>query len=451
MEGRLSLLVIDDDDLILKSIQMVLPAQWDFVGLRDLKDLPTNKRFDAAFVDLHLTGDLSKVEGLKVIEKLIAKHPHLDLVAISGNLDRNLMESCLKAGASRFLAKPLSEEEIQLTLAKVEALILLQATSSRPPGQARWIGTSPPSQEVLKQIALLKGEPGPILIEGESGTGKEIVSRLLHNQEDRRPFIQLNVAAVPDALFESEFFGHLRGSFTGAEQNKMGLAEAAHGGDLFLDELEALSPQAQVKLLRFLETGEVRRVGSKDLIHVNTRVIAASNQNLEPLVKKEKFREDLFYRLNGKRIRLPPLRNRLADIKQLSTHFLEQERPRRKKTLDEDALATLVGYDWPGNVRELKRVLEQASLVSPLPIIRGEDLLPIIKPSSQPIDRKRIDLTRGLANLVEEFEKMAITDALKANSDVDEAARTLKISRSSLYKKIKDYDINVTDDRNTLV
>lgn len=444
MSSQLKLLIVDDDELVLKSIQLALPPQWVPLMAKRAQEIPETP-IDAAFVDLHLSGDITKAEGLKVIQRLAERDPHLEIIAFSGNLDRSLMEASLKAGASKFLAKPLSEEEITLVLGKIEAYIQLQNAGRRPEA-TRWVGQGEKSADVRKQIARLRGETGPILIEGETGTGKEIVSRLLQEQEKRGPFVQLNVAAVPDALFESELFGHVRGAFTGADQNKMGLAELAHGGDLFLDEIEALSPQGQVKLLRFLESGEIRRVGGKDTIKIKTRVIAATNQSLEDLCKKERFREDLLWRLGGKRIKLPPLRERLEDILELAQYFLDQERPRRHKTISPEGLEALKDYQWPGNVRELRRVLEQISLVSPLPIIRDIDVFSVLRPTRSMGEAEPIDMSLGLQPLVEKFEARVIRIALKMTKDVDEAARILKISRSSLYKKIKDYGIEISDD-----
>src|SRR5690606_4821239 len=175
-------------------------------------------------------------------------------------------------------------------------------------------------------------------------------------QEGERPFIAVNMASLPDNLFESEMFGHMKGAFTGADQNKVGLCEAAHGGDLFLDEIEALSPAHQAKLLRFLESGEVRRIGAKETIQVDCRTISASNQNLEKMVRDGEFREDLYFRLCSHKILLPPLRQRKEDIAELSQYFLDLEKPRRNKSFSEDGLKALTEYHWPGNIRELRRV-----------------------------------------------------------------------------------------------
>jgi len=445
-ETRMKLLVVDDDDLIAASIRMSLPSNWRMTHATGLAGAHGGP-FTAAFCDMHLTGDLSRAEGVQVIQKLRANDPHLEIIAMSGNLDRELMEACLKAGASRFLAKPLSPEELKLTLEKIEALLLIRDVAYRGLPTTPWIGETAVSQKVRRDIASLRGEAGPILIEGESGTGKEVATGLIHAQEsnsrETRPFISVNLAALPEAVFESEFFGHVRGAFTGADQNKMGLAEAAHGGDLFLDEVEALPLSQQAKLLRFLESGEVRRVGAKDSIRVNVRVIAATNRNLDTMVKEGKFREDLLWRLNGRKINLPTLRDRLDDVGALAQYFLERERPRRNKTLQPDAVEMLKSHDWPGNVRELKRVCEQLALHSPLPFIRAEDAERILPRTgvSANTGGQKYDLSRGLNALMEEFEAGLIKQALAANSDVDQTALLLGISRSSLYKKIKDYSI----------
>jgi DNA-binding NtrC family response regulator len=443
-DPRLKLLVVDDDDLIAASLRMALPPTWRMTH-ETAAPKESAGPFTAAFVDMHLSGNVAKAEGLQVIETLRERDPHLEIVAMSGNLDRTLMEACLKAGASRFLAKPLTPEEVGLTLDKIEALLLLREATGRSSRTAPWIGDSELSNRVRREIAALKGEGGPILIEGESGTGKEVAAGLIHAQESTgRAFVSVNLGALPETVFESEFFGHVRGAFTGADQNKMGLAEAAHGGDLFLDEVEALPMSQQAKLLRFLESGEIRRVGAKDSMKVQVRIIAATNRNLEMLVKEGKFREDLLWRLNGRKLLLPPLRERLDDVVSLAKHFLDLERPRRNKSLADDALEALKAHSWPGNVRELKRVVEQLALHAPLPIIRADDVARVLPTSAKISGLPNLDLSRGLGPLVEAFEADLIRQALSKKEDVDEAAALLGISRSSLYKKIKDYQIDLS-------
>ncbi len=440
-----SLLIVDDDQLVHQSLKMCIPPHWKVFSAPRLEAIQYERFYHAAFVDMHLEPG-KKADGPQVIEKLVKHNNQLEVVAMSGDLSRSLMESCLKAGAQKFLAKPLMPEEVLLILEKIEALWDLRSIdpSAQRKG-SRWVGTSPASQKIKKRIADLRGETNTVLIEGETGCGKEVVARLLHEQEGERPFIAVNLASLPENLFESEMFGHVKGAFTGADQNKVGLAEAAHGGDLFLDEIEALPLSQQAKLLRFLETGEVRKVGAKESSQVKVRVIAASNKPLDKMVKAGEFREDLLYRLNSQRVELVPLRERLEDIEELAKHFLEAERPRRNKTFAEDGLAALKKYNWPGNVRELKRVCEQLSLTSPLPFIREEDVLNWLKPAATPVGAPSytaIDFNKGLNTLVEEFEAHAIRTCLKQTQDIESAAKVLQISRSNLYKKIKDYNID---------
>lgn len=435
------LLLVDDDPLIADSLKLMLPANWRLTAVRDTKLLDARMMIHAAFVDMHLTS-AAKAEGPAVIELLAAHNPNTEIIAISGDLSMELMELCLKNGAKKFLAKPLQTDEVISTLEKIEAYWELRQMEkrSRVGSQITWVGDSPASLTVKKGIASLRGESGPILILGETGTGKEVAFRLLNQQEPNRPAVAVNVAGLTDTLFESEMFGHVRGAFTGADQNKVGLAEAAHGGDLFLDEVEALSLASQVKLLRFLETGEIRRVGGKDISHVQARVIVASNQNLRELCKQRKFREDLLFRISGKTLNLPALRERTEDIATLAKYFFDQQRPRSNKTLSPEALARLQTYSWPGNVRELKRVCEQLALTAQLPIVRASDVDALLGNGSAGGER-RYDLNSGLDQLVVEFEAQVIQQALQASPDVDSAAQLLKISRSSIYKKIKDYGI----------
>lgn len=441
---QFTLLIVDDDPMIHQSLKLIAPKYWKIYSAFDLDQIQTHRHYHAAFVDMHLTNDLAKFEGLSALKKLSESSPQIELIAMSGDLSRELMEKCLQVGAQRFIAKPLHPEEIQLILEKIEALWNLRNISTGSPKKVRLVGSAPASENIRSQIASLKGEKKAVLIEGETGTGKEVVAHLLHQQEGVRPLIAVNLANIPDNLFESEMFGHLKGAFTGADSNKIGLIEAAHGGDLFLDEIEALPLQQQAKLLRFLETGEIRKVGAKENIIVETRVIAATNRNLEDMVSKGEFREDLLYRIKGQKILLPPLRNRKEDIPDLAQHFLALERPQRNKSFTPDALEALTAYPWPGNIRELRRICEQLTLTSPLPIIRAEDVRNLIHPmsSSDSVQKNTvIDLKKGLNTLISEFECQVIKLALEETKDIEQAAQVLKISRSNLYKKIKEYSI----------
>ncbi len=438
------LLVVDDDSLIVDSLRLLLPKHWKMTAVKDPSLVDSKMLIHAAMVDMHLTDDHSHAEGPEVIAKLTKHNPQVEVIAMSGDLSVELMEQCLKNGAQKFLAKPLMPDEVLSNLEKIEAVWMMRQMEGRQQtGQIQWVGQSPQALDVKKQIASFRGEPGPILIEGETGTGKEVAFRILNQQELSRPFVAVNIASIPENLFESEMFGHVRGAFTGADQMKIGLTEAAHGGDLFLDEIEALPLTQQVKLLRFLETGEVRKVGAKEAVNVKTRVICASNQNLQELVKKGEFREDLLFRISGKKLFLPALRDRKSDIKDLAQLFMNQQKPRVNKSLSPESITALQAYAWPGNVRELRRICEQLALTCPLPIIRAEDVERLLSPSSgSGHNGDWIELNKGLSKLVEEFEALVIRKCLEQSQDMDAAIQTLQVSRSSLYKKIKDYQID---------
>ena len=447
LNKEFSLLFVDDDPLLHQSLKLIMPKQWRVISCQDPALVPFDKFFHLAFVDMHLTKNSNQKnpEGLEVIKKLSETQPQLEIVAASGDWSRDIMEKALKNGAQKFLAKPWQVDEVHSILEKTEALWHIRnvAHSSR---QTVWIGQSEISQDLKKTLARLKGETTPVLIEGETGTGKEVVARVLHEQESERPFIPVNVAAIAENLFESEMFGYTKGAFTGADQLKVGLIEAAHGGDLFLDEIEEFPLQHQAKLLRFLESGEIRKVGGKDVQKVQTRVIAASNKSLEALVKEGKFREDLYFRLASQKIQLPPLRLRLEDVKALAEFFLEKQKPRYNKTLTQDGIEALTKYNWPGNVRELKRVCEQLALTSPLPLIRSEDVSQWIKPTAKISSNQKIDFSVGLTKLVENYEAQVIQSYLETEADMDKAAQGLQISKSNLYKKIKDYNLKTKGD-----
>tara|TARA_B100000749_G_scaffold280887_1_gene279888 strand:- start:129997 stop:131361 length:1365 start_codon:yes stop_codon:yes gene_type:complete len=446
LDTALNLLVVDDEQIILDSVDLMLQAPWKARGITKQCNIPKDESFHAALIDIHLSGELDEFEGLDLIADLHKQNPTMEIIAISGDQSREVMEKCLEAGATRFLEKPLREKEVLMTLEKVEALVLLQ--NARQRGQWKsggWIGESPFSQSLRRTIAELRSEPGPILIEGETGTGKEVVAQMFFEQTPHHPIVKVNAAAIPEHLFDSEFFGHTKGAFTGAHNNKIGFAEAAHGGTLFIDEIEALHPNHQAKLLRFLESGEIQKVGSTQTTTVHVRVIAATNCSLQKMVDSGEFRDDLLWRISGHKIELLPLRERLEDMSFLVDHFLSLH-PDRQKTLEPDALQVLKLHRWPGNVRELKKVIDQAVSRAPLPIIRAKDLDPLIDSgktwklltkSTSSVDNYSV----GLTQLVQQFEKQVIEDCLNSYQDIGKTGEVLQVSRSNLYKKIKDHNI----------
>lgn len=448
--SELNLLVVDDDPIIQQLFKTLVGKPWRLFSFQDYTQLPKDIIFHAAFVDMHLKKNLNDPIGVSVIKELFERDPQTEMVAMSGILDRKTMEACLIAGAQKFLAKPLSKEELLATLDKILAHWQIRNFDFHNRGKRapRWVGQSEASQKILRQISMTKGERKSILIEGETGTGKEVLASLIHNQESERPFVAVNSSSIPENLFESEMFGHVKGAFTGADSHKMGLVEAAHGGDLFLDEMEAMPLSFQAKLLRFLESGEIRRVGAKESTRVQVRTIVASNRSLLEMISKGDFREDLYYRLSSQKMTIPPLRERKEDIPDLINHFIDQERPSKNKSIESEALLQLKAYDWPGNVRELKRITEQLCLISPLPIIRGSDVSALLATNAMAqttvvnTGDDRYDLKLGLEAVLKAFEKKMIETALKQfHTDIDETAQFLKVSRSNLYKKIKDLKI----------
>lgn len=438
----LNLLIVDDDALLANSVKLMAPAGFK-VFIATKPDLvPDHVFFHAAMVDMHI---LSKVgdtpDGPAIILQLLKKNPQTEVVSMSGDLNRQNMEMAIKAGAARFLAKPLIAAEVTLILEKIMALWQLRQVDYSNHRKTTLVGHSTAIEHIKKTVASLKGERNSVLIEGETGTGKDVIARLLAQQEGAKPFVTINCAGIPENLFESEFFGHIKGSFTGADQNKVGLCEAANGGDLFLDEIEALPLSQQAKLLRFLETGEVKKVGSKESFHVDVRVMAASNQPLKQLITEKKFREDLYFRISAHKISLPCLRDRKEDISEIAKYFLEKDKAKRNKQFDQEAFEALKSYDWPGNIRELKRVCEQLVLTSPLPVVRKEDVSRLLFSNDIPETTSEINLEQSLESYINAQEKKFITLLLKQNNNIDQACNSLQISKSSLYKKIKDYGI----------
>jgi DNA-binding NtrC family response regulator len=435
------LLVVEDDPQIISSLELLLPVDWKMTWIKDPSLISGRIKAHAAFVDMHLSPE-GPAQGPQIIRQLLQHNATLEVVAMSGDLSLELMEDCLNAGARQYLAKPFSKEEVLAQLEKIRALWSLRNPQTNRANYQ--FGPSHSSQLLQKEIANLVGEPGPVLIHGETGTGKEIVFKALNAQEQNRPAVSVNISALTETLFESELFGHIKGAFTGADQNKIGLVEAAQNGDLFLDEIEALSLSNQVKLLRFLESGEFKKVGAKDFQYSNCRVIVASNENLKELVAQGKFREDLYFRICGKTIELTPLRERPEDISFFADHFLNQLKPRINKAWSPEVLPTLKKYPWPGNLRELKRVAEQAAQIARLPMIRETDVRGLLNSADNTSSAMNIE--KGLDQALQIFEKEMILHAMRLSEGPEAAAELLKISRSTLYKKLKDHNLS-TDKR----
>lgn len=441
MSSLFNLLIAEDDLSLAAALKLMVPDGFKVYVTKNLDLIPDHVFFHAALVDMHLTSKVGETaDGPIIIDYLVKKNPQVEVVSMSGDLNRENMEAAIRAGAQRFLSKPLHPEEVTLVLEKILAYWQLRQFEFSNHSQIKLIGSSASTENLRKKIASLKNEKSAILIEAETGCGKDVVARILNQQQGKIPFVTINCAALNENLFESEFFGHVKGAFTGADQNKIGLAEAAHGGDLFLDEIEALPLSQQAKLLRFLESGEIRKLGAKEHVTVQTRIIVASNQPLKKMVEEKKFREDLYFRISSQKIDIDPLRNRLDDLEILAKYFIDSEKPRRNKELSIDAVALLKKYDWPGNVRELKRVCEQLVLTSPLPVIRSQEIHNLLFSHIESVSDEELKNV-SLSDYMNEKEKIFLDFHLKKEKDLDLICKNLQISKSNLYKKIKDYGL----------
>jgi len=366
-----------------------------------------------------------------------------------------LATQAMKVGAYDYLPKPFGADEVLLTLRKAEERESLRKEVGRLRSEVRAdrrfgeiVARSPAMVRALEVAAKVARHPSPVLISGASGTGKELVARLIHRESERAegPFVPVNCGAIPDTLLESEFFGYVRGAFTGADRDRGGLFEAADRGTLFLDEVGELPTNLQVKLLRALQEGEVRRLGGSESRKVDVRVIAASNRDLESLVQQGDFREDLYYRLAVVPIHLPPLSRRREEIPDLVYHFLERHQERlgvKVETVAPEAMEALLAYPWPGNIRELENLLERVAVLADGTEIRVEDLPEdVLHPAPQrsPVDFSDDDLS--VKRHSAELERVLIQRALeRTGGNKTQAADLLELSPRALRYKIRDYGL----------
>ncbi len=388
---------------------------------------------DVVVTDLMMPG----MRGSELLTRVREKRPEINVIAITafGSIESAI--ELVKQGAFDYLTKPFGTEDFLLAVTRAleesrwrrEAALLARDMEPPLPG---FVGASLPMQEVFALIRRIGPSTRAALLTGESGTGKELVARALHAISQRREFIAVNCSALPEQLLESELFGHDRGAFTGAERSSMGLFEAAHGGTLFLDEIGELPAALQPKLLRALESGEIRRVGATTAQRVDARVVAASNRDLDAEVAAGRFREDLFWRLNVLHIHLPPLRDRPADIPPLAEHFAG-DRP-----IAGDAMALLTAYPWPGNVRELRNAIDRALTLSTGDTVRPDDLPPRILRAGRATTIVS-DASRRQVSL-RDLEREYILEILRqVGGNKTRAAEILGLDRKTLYRKLDEY------------
>jgi two-component system response regulator AtoC len=411
---------------------------------------------DAILLDIMMPG-MSGIEVLQHIKQVLPDVPVI-MVSAQGALDVAI--EAMKLGAYEYLVKGQDElVKIETTIKNAIQTYALQNEVQRLreaiPQHYRFeeiVGESEPMQQVFRLIEKAARSDITVLIHGESGTGKELVARAIHYNSARRhePFVVVNCAAIPRELVESEFFGHEKGAFTGAYTRKIGKFEQAHRGTIFLDEIGEMDPSLQVKLLRVLQNREIQRVGGQETIHVDVRIIAATNRNLREAMQKGEFREDLYYRLFSFPIYLPPLRERGQDVLLLAQHFLKQAlraHPEGPKKFSREALQAIARYPWPGNVRELKNAVERAVLIAEGPEITVEDLLlenPQLTAVSSAAVREAVapasgSVVREIVPL-EELKRQAVIQAFEAcGRNVDRAAVQLGIGRATMYRLLKKY------------
>lgn len=434
----------DDETSLQELMKLELPRLGHRVtvcpdGLTAIAALDKNT-YDCILVDLDMPGR----DGISVIAHCKEVSPDTEAVVLTGKSSMETAIAALRHGAFDYLTKPCKLVELQALLKRVsdkrqltQKYRALQHRVQRLEGTPRLIGHTPAMHKVRILIEKVAPTNSTVLILGETGTGKELVARALHDQSARAdsPFVAINCGALPETLIESELFGHRKGAFTGADDHRVGLFEVAHGGTIFLDEIGELPKAMQAKLLRVLESGEIRRVGENKTTQVDVRVICATHRDLQAMVAEEEFREDLMYRINPFEIHLPPLRERIQDVPDLARHLLA--RHRGKQAIDaliaDDAIEVLISHIWPGNVRELANVIEHATILCDSGPIRAEHL-PQQLASRQLQGAAR--LRRGVITL-RDLEMDAIHDALDRNEgNKPKAAEELGISLKTLYNKL---------------
>ncbi len=442
MSKRYKVLIVDDEiavtTLLQEELQELDTYQVDLAADgAEAINLIQKSLYDVVLLDMKMP----RVGGKEVLEFIQEHSPSSQVIILSQYADLKMAVETTKLGAYEVLSKPYDIDQIEQTIQRAierKKLDIDNTLLKRVVPHAELIGKSKAIIQLQETIRKVADSDSMILIFGPSGTGKELVANLIHDNSPRRdrPFVPVNCSSIPDTLLESELFGHEKGAFTNAYAAKPGLVEVANGGTLFLDEVGDISPIIQPKLLRFLETGDFRRVGGTNELMADVRVISATNKNLQEEARAGRFREDLLYRLNVITVRVPPLRDHLEDIPLLVEHFLQKKsKSKQPKKLTEQALQTMVLYEWPGNVRELEHIIEGAIILSSGESIDVDDLH---------LGDRQSDIPAASLS-IEEIEKQHIKKVLKLfNGNRKKTAEALNISEKGLYLKIKEY--NLTND-----
>jgi two-component system, NtrC family, nitrogen regulation response regulator NtrX len=449
------ILVVDDEEPIRKTLRMtleyegyeVVEASSGAEALVLIEKEPT----DLVFLDIKMPG----MDGLEVLEKLTERAAGPQVIMVSGHGSVQTAVQATKLGAFDFIEKPLETERVLVAvrnaLERKELEDEVGRLRFRFEQRYRMVGSSSALEKVREAIRRSAPTNATVLITGESGTGKELVARAIHSnsQRARGPFVQVNCAAIPEDLIESELFGHEKGSFTGATAKQIGKFEQAHRGTIFLDEVGDMSPRTQAKVLRVLQEGEVERVGSPSTIKVDVRVIAATNKDLKKEIEEGKFREDLFFRLSVIPIHTPSLRERREDIEPLVEHFVSSfasEDNLRKKSFSREAMACLMSASWKGNVRELRNTVERLLIMAPSDRIEPSDLPDSIRYGEEASSNGG-EGTSTLKEFKEVSERAFLVQKLRENGwNISQTAQVIGTPRSNLYKKLEQYKIHQEED-----
>ncbi|MEN8231185.1 MAG: sigma-54 dependent transcriptional regulator [Thermodesulfobacteriota bacterium] len=455
-----AILVVDDELSMREFLKILLDKEGYEVSTASEAssaiDLITCQNFDLVISDIKMPG----MGGLSLLGKIKEINNSLPVIMITAFASPDNAVIAMKRGAFDYITKPFKVDEIiKIVKSAISsaATITTDEITSETESFEGIIGNSPEMLEIYNLISRIAPTPASILIYGDSGTGKELVANAIHNlsKVQDKPFVPITCSAIPESLLESELFGHMKGSFTGAISNKMGLFEQAEGGSVFLDEIGELTPLIQTKLLRVLQERELKRVGGTDTIKVDVRIIAATNKDLEEEIIAGRFREDLFYRLAVVPLRVPPLRERKGDVPLLVKHFLKKYSEKMDKDVQEIssyAMKVLLEYDYPGNVRELENIIERGIALESSNIILPESLtLSTYKKEGKPIEKSEAFIAvdsedelynQGLDKVMTKLEKEMIEHALvKTNNSKIRAAELLKISFRSLRYKVQKYGI----------
>jgi DNA-binding NtrC family response regulator len=420
-------------------------------NLAEANDRLAKKSYEIIVTDLMMDG---RRDGLEVLKKAKTLNPAPQVILVSAHGDIPIAVQAMNDGAYGFIEKPLDLNHFRATVARAAERVALQQQNQilrdqleEQAGFEGIIGKSAPMQKVIAMARQVAASDIPVLIMGESGTGKELFAKAIHHNSRRRRsrLVALNCAGLSESILEDELFGHVKGAYTGAQQDREGRFEHADGGTLFLDEIGDMPPPMQAKLLRVLENGEVVRLGSNEPIHVDVRLISATNRKLDEMVADKQFREDLFFRIKGVTLILPPLRERREDIPLLIHYFLQEFSEKYHKEIDgisPEAQQQLLAYGWPGNVRQLRTALENMVVLSTGKTLTPDTLPPEIRPAPAAGGENLLGITNLVGISIEQAEKELIRNTLKmVDGNREQAAKILGIGERTLYRKIREYGL----------